>query len=318
MTGFLRSMAGRVFFLLLLGILGSVALTLHAAAHGVQPERPTILLAVFSICTLALAYGVARMSTRPLRELGSAARRLGSNIESAPLPETGPTEVRDAAVAFNVMQARIRRDVRERTSMLAAITHDLQTPLTRLRLRLEKVADTALREKLIEDLGNMGATISEGLDLARSLESQEAVQRVDLDSLLDSACIDAQDAGEDVVLEGKTGVSLLAAPNALRRCIMNLLDNAVAYGRLARVHAERRNGSAVVVIRDDGPGIAEDQMAAVFEPFFRLESSRSRETGGTGLGLTIARNIIERHGGTIRLRNHPDNGLEVTVELPAT
>jgi signal transduction histidine kinase len=284
-------------------------------AIAATPLLPIFAL-VFTACILALAYAVARMATRPLRGLASAAVRLGRNIESPPLPESGPAEVHDAAVAFNAMQARIRRDVQERTYMLAAITHDLQTPLTRLRLRLEKVGDEELRGRLVADLNAMQGTIREGLELARSADLREALQPIDFDSLLDSVCTDAQDAGQDVTLEGKTGAAVLGAPNALRRCLMNLLDNALKYGRLARVEAKLEGARAVVRIRDAGPGIPEDQLAAVLDPFFRLESSRSRETGGTGLGLTIARNIAERHGGTLTLRNLPEGGLEATLALP--
>jgi signal transduction histidine kinase len=214
------------------------------------------------------------------------------------------------------MQARIRRDVQERTYMLAAITHDLQTPLTRLRLRLEKVDDEALHDKLVADLSAMQDTIREGLELARSADLREAFQPIDLDSLLDSACADAHDAGQDVTLQGKTGAAVLGAPNALRRALMNLIDNAVKYGRLARVEAGVEGKLAVVRIRDAGPGIPEDQLGTVLDPFFRLESSRSRETGGTGLGLTIARNIAERHGGTLTLANRPEGGLEAKLSFP--
>ncbi len=318
MIASLNSMAGRVFVLLLLGIVGSAFLTLHAnaAAHGIPTMRPYVLPVVFAVSVLAVAYGVARMSTRPLRELGSAAIRLGRDIDAKPLPERGPTEVRDAAIAFNAMQTRIQRDVRERTSMLAAITHDLQTPVTRLRLRLEKVHDEELRARLIDDLAMMRETIAEGLDLARSLEPDGPLQRVDLDSLLDSVCADAQDAGHDVTLTGCTHAPVRGAPNALRRCIMNLLDNAIAYGRFARVESVAESGNAVVRIRDGGPGIPPEHLRAVFDPFYRVEGSRSRDTGGTGVGLTIARNVAERYGGTIALCNHPDGGLEVTLELP--
>jgi signal transduction histidine kinase len=281
-----------------------------------EAPMPAFFAFVFAGCILALAYAVARMATRPLRELASAATQLGRNIASPPLPESGPAEVRDAAVAFNAMQARIRRDIQERTTMLAAITHDLQTPLTRLRLRLEKVEDEDLRERLVADLSAMQRTIAEGLELARSADLREAFASIDFDSLLDSACADARDAGQDVTLHGRTGANVLGAPGALRRCFTNLLDNAVKYGRFARVEAALEGTHAVVRIRDGGPGIPEDQLAAVFDPFFRLESSRSRETGGTGLGLTIARNIAERHGGTLTLHNLAEGGLEAAVAIP--
>ncbi len=277
--------------------------------------RPLPYLLLFLLCIGGLAYVVARMATRPLRRLEQASIELGRDIERPPLPEHGPTEVGNAARAFNAMQTRIRRHVQERTRLLAAITHDLQTPLTRLRLRLEKVQDEALREKLIADLSAMQGMVKEGLELAQSLDSGEKMQRLDLDSLLDSVCADAADAGQNVTFTGRSGISLHAQPNALRRCLDNLVDNAVKYGGSAEVSASRAGAHAVIRIRDHGPGIPETELETVFDPFYRRESSRSRETGGTGLGLTIARNIAAKHGGMLKLRNHSEGGLEAVLEL---
>ncbi|WP_246860710.1 ATP-binding protein [Noviherbaspirillum sp. UKPF54] len=272
---------------------------------------------LFVLSVSALAAIIARMTMRPLKQLAQAATELGNNIDRPALPERGATEIRQAAAAFNAMQARIRHHIRQRAHILAAITHDLQTPLTRLRLRLEKVDDAELRAKLISDLSAMQSMVREGLDLARSMDLAEAMQPLDLDSLIDSVCADAADAGQHVTASGATSVSLLARPTALRRCLTNLIDNAVKYGHSAQVSAAREDGMAVICIRDDGPGIPEAELEKVFDPFYRLESSRSRDTGGTGLGMTIARNIVEQHGGTIHLRNRREGGLEVTVRLPA-
>jgi signal transduction histidine kinase len=214
------------------------------------------------------------------------------------------------------MQARIRQHIMQRTQMLAAITHDLQTPLTRLRLRLEKVQDAELQQRLVDDLSAMQQMVREGLDLARSMDASETMQALDLDSLLDSVCSDATDSGQPVELRGRAAMALMGRPLDMRRCLVNLIDNAVKYGHYAHVTVERLAGAARVVIRDGGPGIAKDQMAHVFEPFYRIESSRSRESGGTGLGLTIARNIAEQHGATVALTNHAEGGLEVTLVLP--
>ena len=288
------------------------------AAHlsrGIGLYAPPYL-GLFLVLIGLLAYLVARMTARPIGQLARAAGELGADIDRAPLPVTGPTEIRRAAAAFNAMQARIRRQIQHRTHMLAAITHDLQTPLTRLRLRLEKVGDPALRDKLVEDLAGMQVMVREGLDLARTMDSSEPMQRLDIDSLIDSACADAADAGQAVTCEGRTRVSMTAQPRALRRCLTNLLDNAVKYGRHANVALSHENAEIVVRIRDGGAGIPVEQLDAVFDPFFRLETSRSRDTGGTGLGLTIARNIAENHGGSLRLSNHPEGGLEAVVRLP--
>lgn len=291
---------------------------------SVLPPRPAPLAPridlVYGLLFLAslgvLAAFVARMTMRPLQHLARAATELGHNIEREPLPEKGALEIRQAAAAFNAMQARVRKHIHQRAHILAAITHDLQTPLTRMRLRLEKIEDPQLKDKLAGDVAAMQAMVREGLDLVRSMESTEAMQKMDLDSLIDSVCDDAADAGQDVNKHGVVGASTMARPLALRRCLGNLIDNAAKYGKRASVQVAREGNKAVIRIRDEGPGIPEHEIEQVFEPFYRVESSRSRHTGGTGLGLTIARNIAVQHGGDIRLRNHPDGGLEATLELP--
>jgi signal transduction histidine kinase len=256
------------------------------------------------------------MTTRPLKQLAQAAKDLGNDINHPPLDLTGADEIRQASAAFNAMQARIRQYIFQRTQMLAAITHDLQTPLTRMRLRLEKVSEPELQERLIGDLSAMQAMVREGLDLARSMDTNEAMQMLDLDSLLDSVVADAAESCQRVTLTGHAGMALLGRPMDLRRCLVNLIDNAVKYGHAARVSVDRINGAARIRIRDAGPGIPGAELARVFDPFYRVETSRSRESGGTGLGLTIARNIAEQHGGSISLANHPEGGLEATLMLP--
>ena len=275
-----------------------------------------MIIAMFLVSIALMAYIVARMTTRPLKQLAQAAKDLGNDINHPPLALSGASEIRQASAAFNAMQARIRQYIFQRTQMLAAITHDLQTPLTRMRLRLEKVADRDLQERLVGDLSAMQEMVREGLDLARSMDTSETMQALDLDSLLDSVASDATDGGQQVELKGNAGMALLGRPMALRRCLVNLIDNAVKYGQSARVSVERAAGAARIRIRDNGPGIAPGELARVFEPFYRVETSRSRESGGTGLGLTIARNIAEQHGGSIALINHPEGGLEVTLILP--
>ncbi|HVL74912.1 MAG TPA: ATP-binding protein, partial [Noviherbaspirillum sp.] len=231
-----------------------------------------ILLFLASIGVLAAL--VARMTMRPLKRLADAANELGKNIDRPPLPETGAREIRQASAAFNAMQARIRQHVRQRTQILAAITHDLQTPLTRLRLRLEKVEDVELRDKLIADLSATQVMVREGLDLARSMDNGEPLRQLDLDSLVDSICTDAADAGQDVRFEGGSGASVLARPAALRRCLENLIGNAVKYGLHAAVSVRSDGARAIVCVRDAGPGIPDEELEKVFEPFYRLEDSR--------------------------------------------
>ena len=288
---------------------------MHAPAYP-PPVLSAMLL--FALCIGLLAWLVARIATRPLRQLADAADRLDISRAGEPLPEQGSNEVRVATRAFNRMQQRIYEDVRERTGMLAAISHDLQTPLTRLRLRLEKLPDEALRNKLVGDMQSMQQMLQEGLELSRSLDSSEPEQLLDLDSLLDSLCSDAEETGQQVKYIEHAAVQLKAHPQALRRALSNLLDNAVKYGQRAEVSLSRDARQCHIRIRDFGPGIPPPLLEIVFTPFYRIEHSRSRETGGTGLGLGIARNIVRRHNGELTLSNHPAGGLEVDLVLPLT
>ncbi len=294
-----------------------LALQYPAMAHDRVFAFDPLFLSLLALAIAALAYGVARIASSPLQRLADAATELGQDLQREPLQVDGPQEVRRAAEAFNAMQQRLQRHLGERTQMLAAITHDLQTPLTRLRLRLENVADEPLRERLVADLAAMQALIREGLELARSAESAEQRVALDLDSLLQSVAEDAVEAGHEVEFEQGCGAVLRLRPLAMHRLFSNLVDNAVKYGHAARIRAEIRDGQVQVRIRDRGPGLAPDELEAVFAPFLRLETSRSRQTGGAGLGLTIARTLAEKNGATLVLRNHPDGGLEAVVAWPS-
>jgi signal transduction histidine kinase len=209
-----------------------------APAAGLAAQR-TAVAAPFLLSIAFLAYLVARMTIKPLKRLAQAAKDLGNDINHPPVALSGASEIRQASAAFNAMQARIRQHITQRTQMLAAITHDLQTPLTRLRLRLEKVSDPELQQRLIDDLSAMQQMVKEGLDLARSMDSTETMQALDLDALLDSVCSDATDVGQQVELRGRAAMALMGRPLAIRRCLVNLIDNAVKYGHYANVTVER-------------------------------------------------------------------------------
>jgi signal transduction histidine kinase len=296
-------------------------LTFSMDTPWVQGARRRLLdpafLAMIAFAIGVLAYVVARISSVPLKRLSKAAAELGRDLDRAPVDVSGPTEVQGAAEAFNAMQRRLQQHVRERTNMLAAITHDLQTPLTRLRLRLEKVEDEALREKLVADLAAMKALVDEGLELARSAETSEPRVMLDLDSALESLVADAVDAGGDAAFEQGCNAVMQLRPLAISRLFSNLIDNALKYGGSAVVSATSSQGAVSVRVRDRGPGLPEDMLERVFDPFVRLEDSRSRQTGGAGLGLTIARTLAEKNGATLALRNHPEGGLEAIVHWPA-
>jgi len=278
-------------------------------ALAADPVYLSLLLA----CIGVLAFAVARLASQPLRQLADAADELGRDLQRQPLALRGPQEVRRAAQAFNAMQTRLQRHLAERTQMLAAITHDLQTPLTRLRLRLENVDDEALRERLVADLAAMKALVREGLDLARSDTITEPSVALDLDSLLGSIVEDAAETGADAAFERGCGAVLRLPALSTRRLFVNLIDNALKYGGKARVSAHADGRGVTVSVRDDGPGLREEDLEKVFEPFVRLEASRSRSTGGAGLGLTIARSLATRSGATLALRNRAQGGLEAVV-----
>ena len=280
---------------------------------ALTPFSPLMLL-VLASAAAALAYVTARLATAPVRWLATAAEALGRDLDRPPLPQAGPTEVRQGARAFNAMQVQLKRREGERTHMLAAITHDLQTPLTRLRLRLEKVADPALRAALIADQAAMMELIRDGLDLARAAAGGGGpLQDLDVDSLLQSLCEDAADAGAQVSVTGHCGAVVRTRPEALKRCIANLLDNALKHAGAVELAATRVDGGVELRVLDRGPGIPADQLQAVFDPFVRLETSRSRDTGGSGLGLTIARLMAEQAQGELRLRNRSNGGLCAVV-----
>ena len=291
-----------------------LALESPAVAHnGVLAVDP-LFLSLLVLAIAVLAYGVARMASAPLQRLADAAQELGVDLHRAPMPVTGPLEVQRAAEAFNAMQEQLQRHLAERTHMLAAITHDLQTPVTRLRLRLENVQDHELRGRLVADLAAMQALIREGLELARSAESAEQRAPLDLDSLLESLVEDAAEAGHPAHFSGGCGAVLMLRPLAMRRLFSNLLDNALMYGHAASVRAEWNGRGLRVCISDQGPGLAEDDLHKVFDPFVRLETSRSRQTGGAGLGLTIARALAEKDGARVTLENRPGGGLDAVVQ----
>lgn len=280
------------------------------------PWRLSVTVVILLIAVVALSTLAVRWLTRPLSTLAGAAERLGRDINSPPVAETGPLEVKRAAMAFNTMQSRLRLFIEDRTRILAAVSHDLKTPLTRLRLRTETLKDPDLQKRFLKDLDEMRTMTNATLDFLRGMETQEEIQPVDTRALLESLIEDAEETGQSIQLEGGHPRPYRAHPLALKRCLYNLIENALKYGRNVQVHLRELPERLEIIIADAGPGIPEDRLERVFEPFFRLESSRSRDTGGTGLGLSIARNIARAHGGDLVLRNRPEKGLEAILSLP--
>lgn len=280
------------------------------------PLRGILLVELFFVLVSLLAF---YLIVRPLRRLARAADNFGRDLPGTPpLPETGSREVREAAQAFNRMQCRIRDFVDERSRTLAAVSHDLRTPLTRMRLRVEQL-DEAQRLPLQKDMDELQQLMDTTIDLARE-SSGEDFAPVDVAALLESLVEDRQDMGQNLILADAgdlDGVApLLARPLSLKRCLGNLLDNAVRYGGRAVVSVRDGRDALEIVIDDTGPGIPEADLARVFEPFYRLEPSRNRSTGGNGLGLAIARSMARQHGGDIMLSNRPEGGLRARLTFP--
>ena len=280
------------------------------------PYRLLLSLAVLLAAVIAVSLLAVRWVTRPLKVLAQTADELGKNIHRPALEERGPLEVVRAAHALNTMQARLIGYLDERTRVLAAMSHDLKTPLTRLRLRAELLEDPALKSKIAADLDEMQSMVGGALDFLRGAGSGEPVKPVDMAALLESLQADMQEMGGEVRIEGAALKPFPGKPQALKRCLWNLLDNAVKYGKRARVAVDDNDQRLEIRIRDEGPGIPASEIEKVFEPFYRVEASRSRETGGTGLGLSIARGIAQDHGGRVALRNRAEGGLESILMLP--
>jgi len=280
--------------------------------------RPRFLMpVVFSLLVVAAAaLAAVRRAVGPFATFAAAAERLGVDVSAPALGEDGPREVRRAAQAFNIMQGRVRRLVEDRTQMLAAISHDLRTPITRMKLRAEFVEDDGERAKMLADLDEMERMIAATLAFARDDAARERRRPTDVAALVQGLVDDLAATGVTASYDGPESLVMAARPLGLKRAVANLLDNAAKYGKRAGVRLVAGAGEVLVVIEDDGPGIPEVEREKVFAPFVRLETSRCRDTGGTGLGLSIARAAIRAHGGDIGLANRDEGGLRVTIELP--
>lgn len=276
------------------------------------------LLVLTLVFAAALALVMIRVY-RPMRALGQAVEKFGRQPEAMqPLPEVGTAEARNMVRTFNRMRRKICENLTERDRMLAALAHDLRTPLTRIQLRLESVEPEALRDRLMANCAEVQSIVSHGMELARSLHTSEAIVPLDIVAFLQSIVDDNVAAGNDVVLCDAIGhddrkILVQARPLCFRRCIDNLLNNALRYGERAQVRLLKENGTYAVEILDEGPGIPEEELASVSEPYYRLETSRNRNSGGTGLGLSISRNMAILNGTMLTLHNRPEGGLNARL-----
>jgi signal transduction histidine kinase len=333
------SLLGRLTMILVAGLLSTqlISLMLHlqerAALLGLTgahshasalldglPGRFALHLALTLVAVIGVSLIAVRWVTRPLQQLAEAATAFAHDLDAAPLATSGPAEVQRAAEAFNFMQQRLRQLVQDRSRALAAVSHDLRTPLTRLRLRTELVGDPALQDRLNADIDTMQAMINSVLAYLRGQDESEPVQRIDMAALLHSLVEDEHALGRPVrlldPLEPMTLAPYAGRLSMLKRAITNLIDNAVTHGTAVQLALRASPEAWTIVVEDDGPGIAPADLPRVTEPFVRLDNSRNLATGGVGLGLTIVRDAALRHGGRLELANRPQGGLRATLVLP--
>ena len=294
---------------------------LNIRTDNIDPPPPWAgkSLQLLALLVLLLAISgifIARRMAKPMAQLASSAEQFGMGHKQAPLKETGPKEIRHTIRAFNQMQERLEKHIRERANMLAAVSHDLRTPITTLRLRAEYISDDETREKTLATLAEMESILSETLGFARDEAADEKVRTTDIAALLQSLVDDHADLGGDTQYRGPDKLNFVCRPVSLKRAMNNLIENALLYGQSAHTSLQALDNTIVITIEDNGPGIPEDQLEDVFTPFYRLESSRNRETGGTGLGLAVVRTVVLAHGGDIQLSNIEQGGLKATIKLP--
>jgi signal transduction histidine kinase len=293
-----------------------LTIDVRPAMAPLSPWLPMVLLGQLALL-IGCTWLAVRIAVSPLTRLAQAVETLDPNAHGVRLDEKGPTEVVHAAKAFNAMQDRIAVYLKERMHLLAAISHDLQTPITRMKLRAEFMDDGIEKDKLYSDLGEMEHLVREGVAYARSIHgATEASCRISLDAFLESLVFDYQDTGQDVQLSGKNAAIIDTRPHALRRVLVNLVDNALKFGGSAQIQVQpAANGQLAIQVLDRGPGISEQELAEVLKPFYRVESSRNRETGGTGLGLAIAQQLANAMGGALTLSNREGGGLCAELRL---
>lgn len=292
--------------------------TVLPESGGTFSTRFLVSMGIMVVITILVAVWVVRRVTAPLTALSKAALRLGEDLNAPPMPEVGTVETRQAAHAFNAMQSRLRGIIDDRTKMLAAVSHDFRTPLTLLRLRVENVEDPVERDKMLSTIADLDSMVAATLEFASDSAKQAPRRPTDLTALIASITDDLADGGLPVSMDSAQPIIWSCDPATLKRALTNLIDNAVKYGGSAAVAIRETPRGIEIAIDDTGPGIPEEELMHVFEPLYRLENSRSRETGGMGLGLAITLSIIHAHEGRLTLSNRPQGGLRALIVFPAT
>lgn len=290
----------------------------QAPSAAVNTQNPFLLneMLIRMAAVGLTAWVAAIWLSKPIKRLAQAAEELGKNLNSAYIDDTiGPSEVRQASRVFNQMQSRLKEQLDERNRFLAAVSHDLRTPLTRLKLRAEKIEQNELRTDVQNDINDMAYIIVTTLQYIRGNEQPEESCMLDIASLVQSLAEDAKEAGYTISVSGHA-IPIRIQPVSIQRCLSNLIENALRYGEKAEIFITETDENVTISIHDTGPGIPEEKLEEVFKPFYRLENSRSRHTGGVGLGLSIARDMAMKQGGNISLRNSPQGGLTAELILP--
>ncbi|MBC3302407.1 HAMP domain-containing protein [Pseudomonas sp. SWRI18] len=288
-----------------------------ARSWGMDDGPRSLIVVLLVLISTALVTLVAtRRLAHPLQHFAQGARRFGSDFRAPPIEPVGPHEIRQAILAFNSMQAQLRHFIQDRTQMLAAISHDLRAPLTRLRLRGEFIEDTDQQQRLFRDVDEMQAMINTALEFFRDDARLEQATQLDLAELLQTLIDDYRDQAIDLTFNGPPRLVYFGRPLGLKRVMTNLMDNAIHYGTAPQIELQHKQGEVVIRVLDRGPGISKEHLEDVFLPFYRLEGSRNKSTGGVGLGLSTARAIVLEHGGTLTLAERQGGGLEAVVILP--
>jgi len=310
----------RVLFILILGAMVVVfdIVLFYSFYLDAEPTLVDWILLLFLVLggLGAVAYLISFQLIKPLKNLSGGAIRFSKEMHNEPIPLVGPTEVKDAAASFNQMQAHVERFIEERMQLIAAISHDLRTPLTRLRLRVDSISDEQQRNKALADIDNMNAIVMSVLSFIRDDAKQEKVVKTDLTSLICTICDEISDTFGPAVCNETQSFVTFCKPTAMKRALNNVIENGVKYGEEVLVVLRRQGETILIEITDRGPGVEEDELEKIFIPFYRVEKSRNRETGGVGLGLSVAKTLTKDQGGELKIENTAPCGLKVSISLP--
>jgi len=314
-----KGIVGRTVLILILGVV-AVEIDLLLLLWVLGTENPSgfdwvIVATIVVVGMLVVAYFISKQLIDPLKQLSCAAKNFASDIDSPPIPEHGPTEVQEALHNFNQMQLRIKRFVSERVQLVAAISHDLRTPLTRIQLYIESINDEEKKIKALSEIQMLSSMIQSTLAFLKDESNSEIAKNIDLGTLLQSICDDTSDTLGTANYSGPKNCVIHGKPIVIKRATSNIIENAVRYGNEATVNIELSDTDVVIVVTDKGPGLEKEDLVNVFTPFYRVEKSRNRNTGGVGLGLCIAETLIKKIGGSIRLNNMPEGGLCAEILL---